>query len=413
MEADYIGSMPSANPFRALIEHRNFRIFWFGQTLSLIGTWMQTMAVGWLAFEVSNSPFLVGLVASAASWPIVGFSLFAGVVVDRRNKLELVRAAQALLLAQALTLWWFTWSGRITIMWLIVLSFINGLVSSLEIPARQSLMVELVGRDDLREAIALNSSGFNLARIFGPAIGAVAMARLGISWCFALNALSYVTVLVSLFSIRLPAWDPVRVTASSFAGALEGVRYIRDTRVVYAMMKIVTVYSVLGIPYLTLMPVVARDRLHLGAGGYGLLLACVGVGGFGGALWLAAVGGDRRRGRVWELATFAYSSLLVLFAFIRTPMLAYPTLLATGCVMIVSGSMANAILQSVVPDALRGRLMAAYSLVVVGLASSVGSFLGGTIAEHLGVAWAIGGTAAIILAYCTWAFRRHPELRSI
>src|ERR1043166_4753749 len=108
VEADYIGSMPSANPFRALIEHRNFRIFWFGQTLSLIGTWMQTMAVGWLAFEVSNSPFLVGLVASAATWPIVGFSLFAGVVVERRNKLELVRAAQALLLAQALTLWWFT-----------------------------------------------------------------------------------------------------------------------------------------------------------------------------------------------------------------------------------------------------------------------------------------------------------------
>jgi MFS family permease len=405
--------MPSANPFRALIKHRNFRIFWVGQTLSLIGTWMQTMAVGWLALQLSNSPFFVGLVASAASWPIVGFSLFAGVIVDRRDKLKLVRVAQALLLIQASLLWWFTWSGRITMPWLIALAFANGLISALEIPARQSLMVELVGREDLREAIALNSSGFNLARIFGPAIGAVAMARFGISWCFGLNALSYVTVLVSLFSVRLPVWQPVPASGSSLASAVEGVRYIRDTREVAAMMKIVTVYSVLGIPYLTLMPVVARDRLLLGAGGYGSMLACVGIGGFGGALWLAGLGGRRQRGRVWELAIYAYSSLLILFALVRIPALAYPVLFATGFCMIVSGALANSILQSIVPDVLRGRLMAAYSLVVVGLASSVGSFLAGSIAERSGDAWAIGGTATIILAYCVWAFRQRPELRAV
>ncbi|MDE3127423.1 MAG: MFS transporter, partial [Gemmatimonadota bacterium] len=200
--------MPAANPFRALARHRNFRLFWFGQTLSLIGTWMQTMALGWLALQLTNSPFLVGLVASASSWPVVGFSLFSGVLVDRSDKLKLTIWGQVLFLAQAALLWYVVWSGRATIWWLVGLAFATGAINAVEIPARQSLMVELVGREDLREAIALNSSGFNLARIVGPAIGAVAIAQLGIAWCFALNALSYVAVLVGLLMIRLPEWHP-------------------------------------------------------------------------------------------------------------------------------------------------------------------------------------------------------------
>ena len=403
--------MPPANPFRALVRHRNFRLFWFGQTLSLIGTWMQTMALGWLALQLSNSPFLVGLVASATAWPIVGLSIVAGVVVDRGDKLRLVKLGQALLLAQAALLWWITWSGHATISWLVVLAFASGLINTLEIPARQSLMVELVGRDDLREAIALNSSGFNLARVVGPALGAIAIARLGIAWCFALNAFSYVAVLVGLYMMDIPAWRPTVALASPLAGALEGLRYLRDTKVVSAMMKIVTVYSVLGVPYLVLMPVGARDRLRLGAGGYGLLLACVGVGGLGGALWLAAVGGSRQRGHIWEHGIRAYALLLILFGLVPWPWLAYPVLLFTGFAMIVSGALANGMLQSLVPDAMRGRLMAAYSFVVVGLSQAVGALIAGTVAEHYGDQAAISGTAAVILAYCVYAFRKSPEMR--
>jgi MFS family permease len=405
--------MPPANPFRALVRHRNFRLFWFGQTLSLVGTWMQTMALGWLALQLSNSPFLVGLVASATAWPIVGFSIFAGVLVDRGDKLRLVKIGQALLLAQAALLWWITWSGHATISWLVVLAFANGLINTLEIPARQSLMVELVGREDLREAIALNSSGFNLARIVGPAIGAAAIARLGIAWCFGLNALSYVTVLVGLYMMKMPVWRPSVAVTSPLAGAVEGIRYLRDTKVVSAMMKVVTVYSVLGVPYLVLMPVVARDRLLLGAGGYGLLLACVGVGGLGGALWLAAVSGSRQRGRLWEQGTRAYALLLILFGLVPWPWLAYPVLLATGFAMIVSGALANGMLQSMVPDAMRGRLMAAYSFVVVGLSQAVGALIAGTLAEHYGDQVAISGTATLILAYCVYAFRNGPEMREL
>src|SRR5918992_2026255 len=193
-----------SDPFRALTQHRNFRLFWFGQTLSLVGSWMQTMAQGWLALELSNSPLVVGVVAAASSLPIVLLSIAAGVVVDRSDRLRLVTIAQTLLLLEAVALWWFTWSGRITIPWLVTLAAIAGVVQSFEIPARQSLVIELVGREHLRSAIALNSTGFNLGRIVGPSLAAFVIARAGIAWCFGVNALSYLAVLVGLLLIRLP-----------------------------------------------------------------------------------------------------------------------------------------------------------------------------------------------------------------
>src|ERR671914_2704802 len=289
----------SENPFRALTQHRNFRLFWFGQTLSLVGSWMQTMAQGWLALELSNSPLVVGVVAAASSLPIVLLSIAAGVVVDRSDRLRLVTIAQTLLLLEAVALWWFTWSGRITIPWLVTLAAIAGVVQSFEIPARQSLVIELVGREHLRSAIALNSTGFNLGRIVGPSLAALVIARAGIAWCFAVNALSYLAVLIGLLLIRLPRREtqPVSVMLQSpLEGVREGLRYMRDTPLVRALIRLIAVYAVLGIPYLALMPVVARDVLGVGPGGYGLLLASVGVGGLAGALWLASRP-DLERGR--------------------------------------------------------------------------------------------------------------------
>src|SRR5688500_16101009 len=197
-------SPPSLNPFRVLVRHRNFRIFWTGQTLSLIGTWMQQMAIGWLALELSDSAFLVGLVASIGSLPILLFSFHGGVLADRHDKLRIVTIAQTLLLVEASLLWLLTWTGGMTVGWLLALAAFAGCVSAVEIPARQALIVELVGRDELHEAIALNSSGFNLARIVGPAVGAVVISSLGLAWCFGVNALSYLTVLAGLFMLRLP-----------------------------------------------------------------------------------------------------------------------------------------------------------------------------------------------------------------
>jgi MFS family permease len=401
------------NPFRTLQRHRNFRLFWFGQTLSLMGTWMQSMAQGWLALELSNNAFLVGLVASAQSLPILVLSLPAGVLVDRTDKLRVVKVCQTLLGLEAGALWWLTWSNHVTIGWLVTMAAVNGAISAVEIPARQSLMIELVGREDLRDAIALNSSGFNLARIVGPGIAALVIANLGIAWCFGVNALSYVTVLIGLFMITLPEWMPSEQRASAWQGMKEGVRYMSNTPTIAALMVIVTVYSVFGVPYLTLMPVVARDLLHLGASGYGVLLACVGVGGVTGALTLASVGDRFPRRKLLFGASLAYALLLILFSLVRAPWLASSLLLAVGFTMIVNNALSNALLQHLVPDALRGRLMAAYSLVVVGLSQVVGSFLAGAVARAVGADWAIGGGGAIMMLYSWWAFSRQRSLRAL
>jgi MFS family permease len=397
--------MPSSfNPFRAL-RHRNFLLFWSGQTLSLIGTWMQAMAEGWLAFALTRNAFLVGLVAAAQSLPILLLSLYAGVLVDRANKLRLVTVCQTLFAIQSTSLWVLAWTNHITIHWLIAMATLNGIISSIEIPARQSLVIELVGRDELPGAIALNSSGFNLARIVGPAAAAIVIAKLGISWCFGVNALSYIAVLIGLFLIRLPAWVPAQHRASPLEGIIEGVRFMRGTPSVAALIGIVTVYAVFGVPYLTLMPVVAGDRLGLGASGYGLLLASVGIGGLAGALTLAGVGDRLQRRLVLSRASHAFAILLIIFAFVRRPVLAYPLLLLIGFAMIVNSAQANSMLQHMVPDELRGRIMAAYSFIVVGLSQVAGSFVAGAVARAFGVAWAIGGGGALMLVYAMWAFR--------
>jgi MFS family permease len=404
---------PSLNPFQTLQRHRNFRLFWFGQTLSLIGTWMQTMAQGWLALELSNSAFIVGLVAAAGSLPILLFSLHAGVLVDRTDKLRLVKLGQALFGVQAVALWWLTWSGHITNGGLLALATLNGLTNAIEIPARQSLVIELVGRDDLPGAIALNSSGFNLARIIGPSIGAILIAKLSLAWCFGVNAASYIAVLAGLYLIKLPEWLPPEHLASSLDGIREGIRYMKNTPAISALMALVTVYSILGVPYLTLMPVVARNQLHLDAGGYGALLACVGIGGLAGALSLAAAGDRLRRGRLLAFASFAFSAALILFSVVRSATLAYPILLVVGFMMILNNAGANSTLQHLAPNELRGRIMAAYSFVVVGLSSVVGSLVAGSIAHAIGVSWAIGGGGAVMLGYAYYAFVRRPELRDV
>ncbi len=403
----------SINPFRVFIRHRNFRIFLIGQTLSLTGTWMQTMAQGWLALELSNSAFLVGLVATAGSIPILLFTMPAGVMVDRADKLKLVRLAQAAYLLEATLLWWLVASHRITIGSLLGLAFLSGLIAAVEIPARQAMFIDLVGREDLSDAIALNTSGFNLARVVGPGLAAATIAQLGIAWCFFFNAASFGAVLVGLLMIRLPRWEPRPIVMRPWEGVRQALHYMRDTPGVRALMMMITVYSILGIPALALMPVVAREMFGLDASGYGLLMSWLGIGGLAGALSLAAVGHRVSRMKLLIVASMAWPVLLIAFAFCRSAGLAYPLLFAIGCTMILNGAITNGVLQSVVPDALRGRMMAAYGLVVVGLSQVVGAFVAGSLAHVLGVATTIGMAAAVMLAYGVWAFFRRPELRSL
>jgi MFS family permease len=406
------GTVQSLNPFRVLQAHRNFRLFWIGQTLSLIGTWMQQVGQGWLALQLSNSAFVVGLVAAAGSLPILFFSLYAGVIVDRRDKLRLVMWAQVLLSIEAVMLWWLVWSGWITIPLLVALAFINGLISAVEIPARQSIIVDLVGKEDVLDAIALNSGGFNIARIIGPSIAAATIAGIGLAWCFAINALSYIAVIGCLAAIHLPKFIPAETIIAAREGFRQGIAYISSHREVTGIMGVIAIYSIFGLQYVTMMPVIARDVLHTGAGGYGFLVTMVGVGALTGALTLAALSNRVRRGRLFLLSAFAFATLLIVFSLVRVVWLAAAVLVFLGLTMMINGALANGILQSIVPDELRGRVMAAYVFVYVGF-GPIGAILTGAIANVVNVQWAIGGGGAVLLAYSAWAFWKFPEMRRV
>ncbi len=400
------------NPFRTLQVHRNFRLFWTGQTVSLIGTWMQQVGVGWLALELTNSAFMVGLVSASGSFPVLLLSLYGGVVADRRSKLRIVIVCQVLLLIEAAALWWFTWTGRIEIHSLLILTTLGGIISAFEIPARQAMIVELVVREDLVDAIALNSGGFNLARIVGPSIAAIILAKWGLAWCFGINALSYLAVLGSLARIRLPAWMPVENLVSPFEQLQHGLQYIRSSRAVSGLMGVVAVYSIFGFQYLSMMPVIARDVLRTGASGYGLLLTFVGIGALTGALSLAGLGARIRRGRLFVATAYAFAGLTILFSLMRSVHLAAFVLLFLGLTMLINGALANGILQSVVPDELRGRVMATYVFVYVGF-TPIGSFIAGAMARVFGVQWAILSGGVVMLLYVLWAFWKYPEIRAV
>jgi MFS family permease len=373
---------------------------------------MQAVGEGWLALQLSNSALLVGVVAGASALPVLLFSLYGGVVADRNDKLRLVRIAQVLLLVQASVLWWFTATDHLTIRWLIFLATMNGLISAFEIPARQSFIVELVGREDLVDAIALNSAGFNLARVVGPSVAAIVIGTLGAAWCFALNSMSYLAVLTGLFMIRVPAWERVETGASPIEGLLEGFRYMRDTPLVNVLVRVVAVTAVFGISFLAMMPVVARDVLNSGATGYGILLACVGIGALIGALSLAGLGQRVARGQLFMWATYGFAAGLVIFSLMHRLAPAASMLVLVGFGMLLHGALANGLLQSIAPDELRGRVVSAYVFVAVGLVP-IGAFLVGALARFIGVDWAIGGCALVMLIHSAWAFARYPALRTV
>jgi MFS family permease len=405
----------SANPFRTLARHRNFRLFWLGQTVSLVGTWMQQIATGWLALQLTNSAFMVGLVAAVGTLPILLLSLAGGVLADRADKLRIVRIAQTLMLVEASLLWGFTWSGHITIGWLLALVLVGGILSSVEMPARQSLIIDLVVRDDLLDAIALNSGGFNFARTVGPTIAAVVITTLGLSWCFGFNALSYLAVLIGLAMIRLPRADanaPAVNHPSAMAGMREALRYVRNDRVMWILMRIVAVFSVLSVPILTLLPVVAKDQLHLGVSGYGLLMTCYGVGATLGALTIASQGGRLKSGRTLTVSSLGLGIAILAFSLSHSTVFCGVMLFVTGVAVITNNALINTLLQHRVPNELRGRVMAIYVTVYIGL-NPVGSFIGGWIAQYAGTSWAIGGMAAPMVVFTVWAFRRYSELRRV
>lgn len=378
------------------------------------------MALGWLSLQLSNSVFVVGLVAGIGAIPVVLFSMHAGALVDRTDRLRVAKITQAVFLCEASALWAITITGHATISWLLVLAFIQGMATAIEVPARQSMIILLVGREDLQPAIALNSSGFNLARVVGPAIGGLVIHRFGIAWCFGLNAISFVAVLWGLFLIRLPKVESRLMMNStrellitSTRDAVAGLRHLDQPGVVRDLLGLVTVGAIFGAPFITLMPVIARDRLGLDAGGYGSLLASMGIGGLVGALTIAGPATHWNRGRVLRVTSIGFPMLVIAFAVTRNVFVAQGLLFVIGILMIISNALTNGILQLRVPEEYRGRLMAFYSLVFVGLSQVIGAFSTGAVARAVGVEWAVGAAAFITLSFSLWTFAKSPEMARV
>jgi|SRR5690242_1287835 len=392
------------------LAHRNFRLFFYGQGVSLIGTWMQSVALGWLVLELTNSAFAVGLNQALRSFGVLLFTLYAGIVVDRVDKRRLIVLTQLLQMAEATALGVLVLAKVIAVWQVMALAVGFGVVNAFDIPARQAFLVELVGKDDLVSAIAVNSSMFNAARIVGPAVAGVVIGAAGVGLCFLLNGVSYIAVIWGLLAMRLPKFEPRAAAESAWDGFRMGVAFIRSDARVFSLVLLVAVMSVFGYPFLVLMPVFARDVLHRGAAGYGALMASVGVGAMLGALVLAVAGARVPKGSTMLAGAAAFAALLIGFTSTRSFGLGLVLLALVGCAMIVTTALANTLLQTLVPDVLRGRVMAFYAFVFVGMAP-LGAFQAGLVAERWGAptAVALGGAACLVgIAAATW---RVPQLR--
>jgi MFS family permease len=397
----------------AALRHRNFRLFLTGQFISLCGTWMQTIAQGWLVLHLTDSAFAVGLVTALGSLPILLFTLYGGVVADRVNKRRFILVLQSLMLLEALTLGVLTALDLITVEWVMGLAVFFGFLTAFEVPARQAFVAEIVDREDLMNAIALGSSAFNLARVIGPALAGVLIATLGLPACFFANAASYLAVIASLVRMQVP--DVRAPTATPLWTALgEGFGYVFGKRWPRALVIIVTTFSIFGFSFMPLMPVFARDALRLDATGYGVMVASIGIGALAAAFFMAAFGSRVRQSR-FVLGSFILFGV-VLIAASLAPNFWAAVILFTVCggVMALNGIAANTMLQTEAPDELRGRVMGFYSFMVLGLAP-FGSLQAGWVAEHFGVrlAFSAGGLVCLAVAagVAWWMGRAVPERR--
>jgi MFS family permease len=393
----------------AALRHRDFRLYYLGQALSLIGTWMQGTAQGWLVLELTDSPLKLGVVTAVSSIPTFLFTLYAGAVADRGDKRRIILWANVVALASAVSLGVFTQTALVTYPMVLAVAFALGTASAFEVPTRQSFFVELVGKEDLPNAIALNSMQFNATRIVGPAVAGWLIGIVGTAACFFANAVSYLFVIGSLLGMRLPPFERPERNGDALENIREGLAYIRSVRPVRTLVWLIAAMSVLGFPYVMLLPVFARDVLQVGAKGLGALAAATGVGAVGGGLALAALSGRVRRGRMMLAGALACSAAIFGFAASRSFPLSLALLAAVGFTMTLTTANANALLQSVVPDHLRGRVMSVYVFMFVGTAP-LGALQAGAVSKWLGAPIALQAGAVVLAVTLLAAAWRVPEL---
>lgn len=367
--------------------HRNYRLFFGGQVISLTGTWLQQVAQGWLVLQLTNSALLLGVVGSISALPVLAFSLFAGVAADRYNKRNLIVATQTSAMVLALVMAALIRWDIVTIYHIAAIGFLLGTVNAFDAPTRQSFVIEMVGREDLTNAIALNSAMFNSARIIGPAVAGIVIAAVGIAGAYFLNGISFIAVIIGLLLMRVNYVAPT-VNTSVSQHLKEGLRFIKGNRLVTALLTLTAFVSIFSMSYAVLMPIFARDILKVGAKGLGYLMASTGTGALIGAITLSSLGDFRAKGRLLLTGNLVFCVMLVLFSFSRLMPVSMALLVGAGWGMMTNMALTNTLIQTAVPDQLRGRVMSVYTLMFLGMAP-LGSLQAGALAHWLGAPTAV------------------------
>jgi MFS family permease len=423
------GALPESQRLRwqaagRALRHRNFQLFFSGQLISLVGTWMQTVAQSWLVYRLTGSGLQLGAVGFASQIPVFLFAPLGGIVADRSNRQHVVIATQAASMLLAFILAALALTHYVKVWHVFVLAALLGVVNAFDIPGRQSFLVDMVGKDDLMNAIALNSSMFNGARVIGPAVAGVLVARLGEGWCFFANGVSYIAVIAGLMLMNVHAPARVSEKASPWEHIVEGFQFVNRTAPIRALLILLGLVSITGIPYVVLMPIFADRILHsggqefasmigshdLGAVRLGILMGASGVGALLGALTLAIRTGVKGLGRWVTVCCAAFGVSLILFAVSKSFWVSVLLLLPVGYFIMLQMASSNTLIQVMVPDALRGRVMAVYSMMFMGMAP-LGALLGGVLSDRMGAPMtvAIGGVASIGGAW--WFGTKLPKIR--
>jgi MFS family permease len=405
-----IGAVTWRDTFAAL-KHRNYRLFFAGQLVSLIGTWMQTTAQGWLVYQLTGSKAMLGTVAAAGSLPLLLLSPWGGSVADRYAKRTVVLFTQTTMMALAFAYAALVWSGHIQPWQIMLLAGLGGVAMAFDLPARQSFMVEITNHADLTNAIALNSSIVNGARVAGPAVAGLLMARAGMTPCFLLNGLSFVAVIGGLLLMRLPKFHPPARPHSTGRHLMEGFRYVAQHQRVRRLMLLFAIVGIFGWAYSILLPAYATDILHVAEGGYSGLLCANGLGAFLGALTVATFGTRIRPRLLIFGGLWLFSAMLILLAVVRWYPLVLLSLALGGWGMMLYFATTNTLIQTSISHQMRGRVMGIWGLVFGGMLP-IGGLESGFLSQAVGVPWTITvgavicGTAGLLM----WRqVRRHPS----
>ncbi|MDD5166576.1 MAG: MFS transporter [Candidatus Omnitrophica bacterium] len=389
---------------------KKYRIYWFGMFLSLVGTWIQSVAQSWLVFDLTNSAFLLGVVGFLSSIPMFLLSLFGGVVADRVNKRKILIFTQTAFMFLAFLLAVLTQANLITATQIMFIALLNGIVMSFDAPTRQAVVVELVGKKHLFNAIALNSVAFNSSRIIGPALAGILVSSIGMSGCFYINGVSFFAVLIALMLIQIDDRPRPNKNNSALGDLKEGLLFIKNNRLILILITIVGISSLFGMPYVILMPVFAKELLHVGVKGLGLLMSSAGAGALVAGLVLAHLGDFKHKGRLLIISSIIFSISLMLFSLSRNFIFSLFALALIGCFSVMAMALINTLLQTIVEDEYRGRIMSVFMFTFAGF-MPFGNLLAGSISQIAGVSMTVLFSGIICMVSFLIITISYPELR--